>query len=179
MDPYGQDSDQWAMGNFFEYNRMMRELLYYKTSNVNTSSNSLNSNNTGAYDTCTFFKTGIQCAFFSCKCKEENPEKNELTSSPSVVTYQQYETKSPPLVNAKSSLSYPIPGQYEKVSSLSPIRDEKSVTPVRDEPLMHAIPPPMNNDNPANINEDGRACSYFKKGLPCPFPACKYKCIFV
>ena len=71
MDVYGEYSDEWYMGNFFEYNKMMRELLNFQTTNVNNSSTS---SSIGAYDTCTFFKTGIRCAFFSCKCKEETPE---------------------------------------------------------------------------------------------------------
>merc|ERR1712062_58502 len=155
---------------------MMRELLHFQTTNVNNSNNSSSNSSIGAYDTCTFFKTGKRCAFFSCKCKEETAEKNELTSSPTALINQQTETKITPVKDTTQDISLPIQGQYEKVSSLSPIRDEKSVTPVRDEPLVHSVPPPTNINAPANSNDDGRACSYFKKGLPCPFPACKYKC---
>ena len=59
MDVYGEYSDEWYMGNFFEYNKMMRELLHFQTTNVNNSINSSNNSSIGAYDTCTFFKTGI------------------------------------------------------------------------------------------------------------------------
>ena len=176
MDVYREYSDEWYMGNFFEYNKMMRELLHFQTTNVNNSINSSNNSSIGAYDTCTFFQTGIRCAFFSCKCKEETPEKNESTSSPTILLNQQSETKLTPVKDINQDISLSIKSQYEKVASLSPIRDEKSVTPVRDEPLVHSVPPPTNINAPANPNDDGRACSYFKKGLPCPFPACKYKC---
>ena len=123
MDAYGQYSDEWYMGNFFEYNKMMRELLHFQTTNVNNSSTS---SSVGAYDTCTFFKTGIRCAFFSCKCKEETPERNELTSSPTTISNHQTEAKITPVKDTKQDISLPIHGQYEKVSSLSPIRDERA-----------------------------------------------------
>ena len=177
MDPYGQENEQWTMGNFFEYNRKMRDLLNFQTRNLNNSSNTINSS--GAYNSCTFFETGIQCKFFSCKCKEDNPDKNESITNPSEVNNQN-DDKIRSLLETKS--------EYEKVSSLSPIRESKSLTPVRDEPVIPSVPPPANtnpsfnanslaNTNaPINVNEDGRNCSYFRKGLPCPFPACKYKC---
>ena len=181
MDPYGLDSDQSSIGNFFEYNKMMRDLF-----NINLHKymgNTPNNSGSGAYNMCNFFQTGIQCAYFSCKCKEDPTESNTSIPQPSAVINKQNEIKSTPVMIEKSECTYLTDGkkcinqtckncfrQYDKVSSLSPIRDEKSVTPVRDEPLMPTVAPP------ANTNEDGRACSYFRKGLPCPFPACKYKC---
>ena len=179
------DSEQGSMGSFFDFNKMMNEMSKPQTTKHENTYNRQTTNQNAHFNRCNFFQTGIQCVFFSCKCKS-HPVKSQNTPetvNPDNLNKVQHIVPSTNHTSINGECTYLQNGkscvnptckhchpQYERISSLSPVRDEKSVTPVRDEPLLDTtVPPPI-------VNGDERECSYFRKGLPCPFPACKYKC---
>ena len=186
MDPYGMDSDQGSMGGFFEFNRMMSEMSRsFATTNENFTNVSKYTNEISNTNKCTFFQTGMHCLTSGCKCRSYTAQRRSSTEPikfesihqvRNVVPSQNIDTPKPSCTYSKdgkgcrkTTCNQCCP-QYERISSLSPDRDEKSATPVRDEP------PTVTSVIPQALNGDERPCSYFRKGLPCPFPACKYKC---
>ena len=174
MDPYGMDSDMGSMGGFFAFNKMMSDMSKQNsTNNENSAPHSqnknipINHNQSGPASNFSFFETGRMSSSIPANIENTNQKPN-LQNANAIVPCSECTY----LKNGKRCITTACNqcSHYNKISSLSPDRDEKSTTPVRDEP------PSLPNIHPPLFNADERECSYFRKGLPCPFPACKYKC---
>ena len=182
------DNDIGSMGGFFEFNEKMNEMSKYNnTKHENASFKPKDTNYNGNIEKCTFLQSGVPCDFHDCVCKtyhvkgmnskdsihsEDFKQGNSVMSStnslPKNVVCNYAQNKKPCMVtNCQDCCP-----KYEKLPSISPVRDQKSLTPVRDE--LPAAPTVVSQ--PYVVSDDDRVCSYFRKGYPCPFPACKFKC---